>query len=83
MMQSRMKNIGFFCKLKHNLLEVFYSINLSKYETHAVYELTQTNAVVEGFGPQVISIPFNHTQEARIVASDAIISQQMFIRKIQ
>ena len=59
----------------------FYSINLSKYETHAVYELTQTNAVVEGFGPQVISIPFNHTQEARIVASDAIISQQMFIQE--
>ena len=59
----------------------FYSINLSKYETHAMYELTQTNAVVEGFGPQVISIPFNHTQEARIIASDAIISQQMFIQE--
>ncbi|MGB1819141.1 MAG: hypothetical protein ACPHK2_05925, partial [Candidatus Poseidoniaceae archaeon] len=59
----------------------FYSINLSKFETHAMYELSQTKAVVEGFGPQVISIPFNHTQEARIIASDTIISQQMFIQE--
>ena len=70
-----------FLQLETQSPRSFYSMNLSKFDTHAIHELTQPNGFVEGFGPQVISIPFNHTQEARIIGSDAIISQQLFVQE--
>ena len=69
-----------FLQLETQSPRSFYSMNLSKFDTHSIHELTQPNGFVEGFGPQVISIPFNHTQEARIIGSDAIISQQLFVQ---
>ncbi len=70
-----------FLQLETQSPRSFYSMNLSKFDTHSIHELTQPNGFVEGFGPQVISIPFNHTQEARIIGSDAIISQQLFVQE--
>ncbi|DAC14686.1 MAG TPA: hypothetical protein D7H86_02505 [Candidatus Poseidoniales archaeon] len=70
-----------FLQLETQSPRSFYSMNLSKFDTHSIHQLTQPNGFVEGFGPQVISIPFNHTQEARIIGSDAIISQQLFVQE--